>query len=32
MTTVATVEGDETLNIYINKTCCEYELDVGSQS
>jgi len=28
---VATVEGDETLNIYIKKTCYEYELDGGSQ-
>ena len=28
----ATVEGDETLNIYINKTCYEYEVDGGYQS
>ena len=26
------VEGAETLNIYINKTCYEYELDVEYQS
>ena len=30
--TVATIEDAQTLNIYIKKTCYEYELDGGSQS
>ena len=32
MKPLVTVEGDETLTIYIKKTCYEYELDGGSQS
>jgi len=32
MSTVATVQGAQPLNIYIKKTCHEYELDRESQS
>jgi len=32
MTTVANVQGAETVYIYIKKTCHEYELDGESQS